>query len=255
MIGFFNRPERIFFALIVAMSVYVFLFIYFQISSSIELIPIDPFNNDEVTVEVKDELEITPEQVEINALNSDENLTNTVRNNADSRQKSNENWSQNTSSGGNPEQSVKDFERQLFNEAGGDKERAKIKNEAEEQKRKITSNVNNKSTSTNQTSKSYQFAGNVMVDFSLKGRTAYENNNWFVRNPGYTCGHGSAGTVVVLISVDNSGKVIATSIDESRSENATTCMRDQALKYAGISKFNSGSSKQDGYIRYRFVAQ
>ena len=122
MIGFFNRPERIFFALIVAMSVYVFLFIYFQISSSIELIPIDPFNNDEVTVEVKDELEITPEQVEINALNSDENLTNTVRNNADSRQKSNENWSQNTSSGGNPEQSVKDFERQLFNEAGGEKE-------------------------------------------------------------------------------------------------------------------------------------
>ena len=65
MIGFFNRPERIFFAIIVAMSVYVFMFIYFQISSSIELIPIDPFNNDEVTVEVKDELEITPEQVEI----------------------------------------------------------------------------------------------------------------------------------------------------------------------------------------------
>lgn len=255
MIGFFNRPERIFFALIVAMSVYVFLFIYFQISSSIELIPIDPFNNDEVTVEVKDELEITPEQVEINALNSDENLTNTVRNNADSRQKSNENWSQNTSSGGNPEQSVKDFERQLFSEAGGDKERAKIKNEAEEQKKKITSNVNNKSTSTTQPSKSNQFAGNVMVDFSLKGRTAYENNNWFVRNPGYTCGHGSAGTVVVLISVDNSGKVIATTIDESRCENATSCMREQALKYAGISKFNSGSSKQDGYIRYRFVAQ
>ena len=94
-----------------------------------------------------------------------------------------------------------------------------------------------------------------MVDFSLKGRTAYENNNWFVRNPGYTCGHGSAGTVVVLISVNNSGKVIATTIDESRSENATSCMRDQALKYAGISKFNSSSSNQEGYIRYRFVAQ
>jgi len=255
MIGFFNRPERIFFAVIVAMSVYVFLFIYFQISSSIELIPIDPFNNDEVTVELKDELEITPEQVEINSINNDEKLTNTVRNNADSRQKSNENWSQNSSSGGNPEQSVKDFERQLFNEAGGDKERAKIKSEAEEQKRKITSNANNKTNSSAQATKSNQFAGNVMVDFSLKGRTAYENNNWYVRNPGYTCGHGSAGTVVILISVDNSGRVINTSIDESRCENATSCMREQALKYASISKFNAGSSKQEGYIRYRFVAQ
>jgi hypothetical protein len=255
MIGFFNRPERIFFAVIVAMSVYVFMFIYFQISSSIELIPIDPFNNDEVTVEVKDELEITPEQVEINSINNDEKLTNTVRNNADSRQKSNENWSQNSSGGGNPEQSVKDFERQLFNEAGGDKERAKIKSEAEEQKRKITSNANNKTNSSNQETKSNQFAGNVMVDFSLKGRTAYESNNWYVRNPGYTCGHGSAGTVVVLISVDNSGKVVLTSIDESRCENATNCMREQALKYASISKFNASSSKQEGYIRYRFVAQ
>jgi hypothetical protein len=251
--GILNRPDHFFIAIIVALSVYVFLFMYFQISSYKEIVYIEPFEKYS-RIEEPEEIELNKDQIEVPPSNLDGELTNVVRDNNDTRKKSDKNWSQDQASG-NPEQTAKDFEKQLFREAGGEKEREKIKSEAEEQKKKIAATATNKTTSTSSSSKANQFAGNVMVDFSLKGRTAYENNNWFVRNPGYTCGHGSAGTVVVLISVDNSGRVISTTIDESRCENATTCMRDQALKYAGMSKFNAGSSKQDGYIRYRFVAQ
>jgi tRNA pseudouridine55 synthase len=251
--GILNRPDHFFIAIIAALSVYVFLFMYFQISSYKELVYIEPFENYS-RIEDPEEIQIKKDQIEVPPSNLDGELTNVVRDNNDTRKKSNQNWSQDKASG-NPEQTAKDFEKQLFKEAGGEKERERIKNEAEEQKKKLAAAVPDKTTSSSQSSKANQFAGNVMVDFSLKGRTAFENNNWYVRNPGYTCGHGSEGTVVVLISVDNAGKVISTSIDEARCENATSCMRDQALKYAGISKFNSGSSKQDGYIRYRFVSQ
>ena len=251
--GILNRPDHFFIAIIVALSVYVFLFMYFQISSYKEIVYIEPFEKYS-RIEEPEDIELSKDQIQVPPSNLNGELTNVVRDNNDTRKKSDKNWSQDQASG-NPEQTAKDFEKQLFKEAGGEKEREKIKSEAEEQKKKITTAANSKPNTSTQTSKSNQYAGNVMVDFSLKGRTAYENNNWFVRNPGYTCGYGSAGTVVVLISVDNSGKVISTTIDESRCENATTCMRDQALKYAGMSKFNAGSSKQDGYIRYRFVAQ
>lgn len=251
--GILNRPDHFFIAIIVALSVYVFLFMYFQISSYKEVVYIEPFEKYS-RVEEPEEIEINKDQIQVPPSNLDGELTNVVRDKNDSRKRSDKNWSQDQASG-NPEQTAKDFEKQLFKEAGGEKEREKIKSEAEEQKKKITAAVNTKQNPSNNVSKANQFGGNVMVEFSLKGRTAYENNKWFVRNPGYTCGNGSSGTVVVLISVDNSGRVLSTTIDESRSENATTCMRDQALKYAGISKFNSGSSKQDGYIIYRFVSQ
>lgn len=251
--GILNRPDHFFIAIIVALSVYVFLFMYFQISSYQEIIYIEPFEKYS-RIEKPEEIEINKDQIQVPPSNLNGELTNVVRDNNDTRKKSDKNWSQDQASG-NPEQTAKDFEKQLFKDAGGEKEREKIKSEAEEQKKKITAAANSKTNTSAQNSKSNQTVGNVMVDFSLKGRTAFENNKWNVRNPGYTCGYGSAGTVVILITADNSGKVISTTIDESRCENATMCMRDQALKYAGMSKFNAGSSKQDGYIRYRFVAQ
>jgi len=251
--GILNRPEHFFIAIIVALSVYVFLFMYFQISSYKELVFIEPFEKYS-RIEEPEEIELKKDQIQVPPSNLNGNLTNVVRDNNDTRKKSDENWSQDKSSG-NPEQIAKDFEKQLFKETGGEKEREKIKRDAEEQKKKINALNTNKTTPSTQNSKANQFAGNVMVDFSLKGRTAFDNNNWNVRNPGYTCGHGSAGTVVILISVDNSGKVISTSIDEAKCENANSCMREQSLKYANLSKFNAGSTKQDGYIRYRFVAQ
>jgi hypothetical protein len=96
-----------------------------------------------------------------------------------------------------------------------------------------------------------------MVDWKLDGRTAYENNNWWVRNPGYTCGYGSSGKVVVKITVDQGGKVIHAIYDASASSGANPCMIEQSVEYAKKSKFNFKDSQgqQSGFIIYRFVSQ
>ncbi|NBX79391.1 MAG: hypothetical protein EBQ94_03275 [Flavobacteriales bacterium] len=260
-----SRQERIMIAWMAAISVTIFIYMYFNMSSIREFDDIKPFKEDIAEVEIKDELEIDNELLEIqqSAAKTGE-VKNIAQNANDSRKKSFKDWSENKASSAgssNPEQTAKDFEKQLFREAGGEKEREKIRQEmADRKKNAATSNNSNSSnkTNSNQSGKNNQYAGNVMVDFSLSGRTAYDNNNWFIRNPGYTCGQDSGGTVYVLVSVDKSGRVISAICDDSKSINATECMREQALKYASISKFNpseTASTKQDGYIRYRFVAQ
>ena len=97
-----------------------------------------------------------------------------------------------------------------------------------------------------------------MVDFFLPGRTAYDNNNWHIRNPGYTCGFGSSGTVVINVKVNLNGRVLKITYDSSQSSNATDCMIEQAKKYAQMSRFNfsgEASDEQSGYIRYQFISQ
>ena len=100
------------------------------------------------------------------------------------------------------------------------------------------------------------YAGNVMVEWSLAQRTAYQNNNWHVRNPGYTCGYGSSGKVTVQIKVNQNGNVIQAAVLSSSSANE--CMTQQALKYAKLSRFNysnSASTGQVGTITYTFLSQ
>lgn len=260
-----SRQERIMIALMTAVSVTIFTYMYFNMSSIREFDDIKPFKEDIAQVEIKDELVIDNELLEIqqSAAMTGE-VKNIAQNANDSRKKSYKDWSENKASSAgssNPEQTAKEYEKQLFREAGGEKEREKIRQEMADRKKNAAASNNNNSankTNSNQSGKNNQYAGNVMVDFSLSGRTAYDNNNWFIRNPGYTCGHDSGGTVYVLVSVDKSGRVISAICDDSKSTNATECMREQAVKYASISKFNpseSASAKQEGYIRYRFVAQ
>ena len=249
---FFNRPEHFFLALIAAFGVYILLFMYFHISSYKQYVLIPAFQE---FSKIEEEIKIAKENIEVPNQNSRE-LKNLARNNEDKRTKSEKDWSENTSSE-DPAQTIKDFEKKLFEEAGGEKKREKIESEAE--RKKVAKNE--KSTKTdliNQHLKPNQYNGNVMVDFSLEGRTAYNNNNWYIRNPGYTCGYGSVGTVVILIKVNSSGKVVKINFDAAKSTNVSVCMQEQALKYANMSRFNAltnGGSDQSGYIRYQFVAQ
>ena len=96
-----------------------------------------------------------------------------------------------------------------------------------------------------------------MVEWRLDGRTAFENNNWWVRNPGYTCGYGASGKVVIKISVDQSGKVLQAVYDANASSGANPCMIEQAQLYAKKSKFNymESAKQQAGVIIYRFISQ
>ncbi len=250
--GFFNRPEHFFLALIAAFGVYILLFMYFHISSYKQYVLIPAFQE---FSKIEEEIKIAKENIEVPNQNSGE-LKNLARNSEDKRTKSDKDWSENTSSE-DPTQTIKDFEKKLFEEAGGKKEREKIELEAEQKKVK-KDQKSSISDANKQQSKVNQYNGNVMVDFNLEGRTAYNNNNWYIRNPGYTCGYGSVGTVVILIKVNSSGKVVKINFDAAKSINATSCMQEQALKYASMSRFNAltnGGSDQSGYIRYQFVAQ
>ncbi|MBM3185837.1 MAG: hypothetical protein FJZ67_06020, partial [Bacteroidetes bacterium] len=223
-------------------------------------LPVEPFGP-EAQVIIEDELlELTPENIQIlDQNNSNEPLKNMVRDNNDARQKSFDDYSQNKSSG-DPAKTAIEYEQKLFEEAGGRKEREKIVKEMEDRKSSKSNQTNSnasKSNDVSQSGKQNQYAGNVMVDFSVPGRTAFEGNNWYVRNPGYTCGRGS-GTVYVAISVSQSGYVSKATYDPSKSKNASSCMIEQAEKYAKLSRFNYSGiapTQVSGYIIYQFVSQ
>jgi hypothetical protein len=252
-----KNPEQFFKILIGILTIYVGVFVYLEMTTVRKETAIEA---DEFSVsieEVPEEIELTLEQAQ--AFQTGGDVRNIVRDASDSRQRSQQDWSQDAASSsrsGNPEQSARDFEQSLYDEFGGAKEREKIKSEsAERLKTKNNGNAGKVNSNINQTGSPNQYAGSVMVDFSLPGRTAFENKKWNVRNPGYTCGYNSSGTVVINITVSNAGRVIAKSVDNNRSTSTTPCMVEQALKYAGMSKFNSGSGNVSGYISYRFVSQ
>jgi hypothetical protein len=95
-----------------------------------------------------------------------------------------------------------------------------------------------------------------MVSWSLTERTAYSNNNWYVRNPGYTCDQDSYGKITIQIKVDQNGSVIYASVLEKG--EASQCMINQAIKYAKLSRFNysiTATSNQIGTITYTFISQ
>jgi hypothetical protein len=252
-----RNPEQFFKILMAIMTIYVGIFVYLELTTVRKETAIEA---DEFSVsieEVPEEVELTLQQDPMMSAGGE--VRNVVRDASDTRQRSQQDWSQDAVSStrsGNPEQSARDFERSLYEEFGGAKERERIRTEsAERLKNSAPNSANRNVSSTNQSGSQNQFAGSVMVDFSLPGRTAFENKKWYVRNPGYTCGYNSAGTVVVNISVNNAGRVISKSVDQNRSSNASACMMEQALKYAGMSRFNAGSGTVSGYISYRFVSQ
>lgn len=249
-----SQRERIVLSFILSLAFFVFLFMALQIAYYERYIPVEPFFKPEVSA-IQDPLELSPQDLSIQSNQGD--VKNLSRDMNDSRQSSNKNYSENRSAG-DPNERIRQFEKQLFDEAGGEKERDKILKEHQQNQQKNTDHNASKNTKGDKSNGDYtQFKGNVMVEWKLDGRTAYENNNWWVRNPGYTCGFGSSGTVVVKITVDQGGKIVHAVYDANASSGANECMIDQSMAYARKSKFNvkETSQQQSGYIVYRFVSQ
>jgi hypothetical protein len=93
--------------------------------------------------------------------------------------------------------------------------------------------------------------GTVTVSYFLKGR--YDKN---LPIPAYLC-QGS-GTVVVIVKVNQKGKVTAVRADETKSNMARPCLVEAALDRARKSTFNSditATNQQEGSITYVFVGQ
>lgn len=154
-------------------------------------------------------------------------------------------------------QGVLDFEKQLFEEAKGNAEREKIRQEAdqnrknrEEKKRQAQAQSDAQKANAGGSAPS---KGKTMVNYILDGRTPHNNDMWNVRNPGYTCGQGMAGEVVVKIRVNTNGNVVfAKAINDVSRLNP--CLIEQAEAYARKSRFNPSSvDNQEGTITYRFV--
>jgi outer membrane biosynthesis protein TonB len=256
----FDLIDKYKYGIVTAFAAAVGMFVYLQLSSVTEQFEIDGFLPTSSVEITKDELLITPENTEFSQELAAGKVSNTARDMNDTRTRSEENWSASKSMG-DVEKSVKEEERRMFEETGGEAKRKAIKESDEERKRnhKEPSAIEPKAKGEgNAQTGPNAFKGNVMVDWSLSNRRPYQNNEWWVQNPGYTCGYGASGKVCVQIKVGQDGKVISAIQDVAASSGFTSCMVEQALKYAKKSRFDYSSaavSVQTGKIIYTFVSQ
>ena len=242
------------FGIIAAFATYIFIFIFLQMESYTQYFPIKPFHEGAI-IEQSPEIELQQDNIDTEGFAQD--IKSISRDANDTREKSNKDWSQNQSAK-QVEQSVKDYEKKLFEEAGGAEERKRIQEQMERDREKNKNVAAPKENNTAKAGGDKSFDGAVMVEWSLSDRFPHQKNNWYVRNPGYTCGYGSNGTVVIDIKVNPNGDVIQANYSAAKSQNANPCMIAQGVKYAKKSRFAYSASApkiQEGTIVYRFVSQ
>lgn len=157
-----------------------------------------------------------------------------------------------------PDESVYDFEKRYRESLGGDKARKEIeekreKERLEEQNKKQTNKQKvNGGVGGTQGSQSSGTDGVTMVEWPKKERAAYNNDDWQIRVPGYTCGIGVNDKVVLKLRVDMSGKVLSSELVSG----SNSCCIEQAKKYALKSKFEPSSNMiQYINVTYRFKSQ
>ena len=95
-----------------------------------------------------------------------------------------------------------------------------------------------------------EYSGPSVVSYTLDGRKASH-----LKIPAYRC-YGS-GDVTIIITVNNSGQVVAAKVFEETSSD-DTCLRNYAIRAARLSRFTASSTaphNQTGEIVYRFMAQ
>jgi hypothetical protein len=228
--------------ILAAFSVYIVVFIFLEIITYQTYFPIQPFNDQPTISITTDELLITKENLQV-----EQDLKNISKDQNDLREQSTNDWQENKSDEIN--QSIIDYEKSLHQDNVSKNDNIVKENEDDNNdlNPQVLNNNNNVKT---------VYGGNVMVSWSLTERTAYLNNNWYVRNPGYTCDQDSYGKITIQIKVDQNGSVIYASVLEKG--DASQCMINQAIKYAKLSRFNysiTATPNQIGTITYTFISQ
>lgn len=258
----FDLLEKYKFGLLAAMLAYVVIFAYFQIGTyegGGE--PYNPFHEGAELEIPEDAIELLPENIMLPSDFDPGNIKNTARDENDKRTRSEDNYSVSEYTGSNGVQDATEYEKRMFEEAGGEAEREKIRAQIEARKQRERDQANQRNSTDDRSATegtSNAAAGNVMVSFSVPKHTAHQGNDYYVRNPGYKCGVGASGRVMILVKVDQSGKVLSATYDESQSTNATYCMISEAKKYALMSRFNyapDAAKSQSGWISYTFISQ
>lgn len=253
--------ERYKYAIVITLGVYVAMFIFLQMNNYELPYYVTVFGEDtKVDIIDEKELELSAENLQIADNMQAGEVKNMSRDVNDSRQRSDKEYFE-YKTAQQIEADIQNDIKQTQASTGGEAKRQAILKEMEtrkaDQKTKTSSSKDNKTTNA-QSGGNTAFKGNVMIDWSLSSRNPYQNNNWWVRNPGYTCGHNSSGKVLVRIKVNKAGNVISATYDPSKTSNANGCMIENAEKYAKMSRFDYSSSApetQDGYILYTFVSQ
>ena len=228
--------------ILAAFSAYIVVFIFLEIITYQTYFPIQPFNDQPTISITTDELLITKENLQV-----EQDSKNISKDQNDLREQSINDWQENKSDEIN--QSIKDYEKSLHQDNVSKNDNIVKENKDD------NNDLNPQVSNTNNNIKT-AYGGNVMVSWSLTERTAYLNNNWYVRNPGYTCDQDSYGKITIQIKVDQNGSVIYASVLEKG--DANQCMINQAIKYAKLSRFNYSTTttpNQIGTITYTFISQ
>jgi outer membrane biosynthesis protein TonB len=91
----------------------------------------------------------------------------------------------------------------------------------------------------------------AIVTYYVKDRNVLSD-----KKPSYLCK--SEGIVRVNIKVNQKGQVVSKSIDESKTNTQNECLRNAALEYAGLWKFNQNFNdelRKQGWIEFKYQAQ
>ena len=91
----------------------------------------------------------------------------------------------------------------------------------------------------------------AIVSYYVKDR-----NVLIDKKPSYLCK--SEGVVRVNIKVNQKGQVVSKTIDESKTNTQNECLRNAALEYAGLWKFNQNFNdeiRKQGWIEFKYQAQ
>ncbi len=250
------------YGIIVALAVHVGLFIYFQVTTYKELVIYEPWSFQGRLIEAPDDIELSPEDIITEgwdeALLENEEITSFVQSATDQREKEFKEGERYTSYEGDVYQNVRDFEskviQQLESARGGESSKSSLDKTDVEASNK-EDNKEKESPSTQAGASEKAVAGKTMVKYELENRKPFNNNDWHIRNPGYTCGEVN-GIVVVEIRVNENGDVTHAKHLPNESQNTNYCMIRQAEKYALLSRFNydpNAPKNQTGKIRYQFV--
>jgi hypothetical protein len=254
--------------IIVTFMAHVGLLLYLQIETYDFKLPESTFEVMSEVTEYDDYIEINPDHViteeEFNA-NSNADVRNMASNANDKRERSYDNYSS-SSIDSKVEQNARDLEQQYFNEFASGRPNASGGEQNSSNGGASTPSNTNSSTKPNNSDNTNaanqgggnQYAGKTMVKYELVDRVPHNNNDWHVRNPGYTCGSNSNGIVAVAIRVNQNGDVVSARYVAEMSNGANSCMIEQAERYAKMSRFaySGGAPKsQDGFIYYTFVSR
>lgn len=253
--NFFESIDRYKYGIIAALASYMLIFAYLQLDTypmgSVE--PYEPFY--EGSYVETPEIQMKQENIEVPQDFKKQEFANMAKDVSDKRKTSYENYSANQSAEDVVNKVLAD-EKKYYSETGEAQKREKIRQEMD--KRKNENITKDNTTNTNKTNPGGDtgYKGETMIKWELNGRSPYQNNEWHVRNPGYT--NYRSGFVVINIKVDQNGKVISAVPNREKSSGATEDMIATAVSYAKKSRFNFSSSapaSQSGWISYTFQSQ